>query len=487
MIDYERYLQIRQFHTQRGLTFAQIARELSIDPETAAKWARAETFTPRARPTRQSLLDAHKPTVRRLLEHHPYSAVQLLQRLRADEGYQGGLSILKDYVRLVRPPRAPAAFLTLTFAPGECAQVDWGYAGLMTIGSTTRRVSYFLMVLCYSRRLYLEFTLGEATEHFLACHHSAFAFFGGVPKTLLFDNLKTAVVSHPRGQAPIFNARYLDFAAHYGFTPKACNVRRANEKGRVENGIGYVQKNFLNGLTLPNSLSALNLAACAWTKDVANVRVHGETRARPDELFAAEKADLLPLSALPADTGVLRSVRATNRFRVVHQTNRYSVPHRYASARLLLKCYAERLCIYADEVLIATHPRSYERHRDFENPEHVKELLEQRRAARGGKQLQAFYALCPCAEAFQRQLCERRFNASSHVARILALEEIYGREKLVRALEDAFELEAFSSDYLVNLLEARERLTPQPGPLHLTRRADLLELELSAPDLGVYG
>ena len=159
----------------------------------------------------------------------------------------------------------------------------------------------------------------------------------------------------------------------------------------------------------------------------------------------------------------------------------------YASARLLLKCHAERLCIYAGEVLIATHPRSYERHRDFEKPEHVQELLEQRRAARGGKQLQAFYALCPSAEAYHRQLCERRLNAGTHVARILALEEIYGREKLVRTLEDACEMEAFSSDYLANLLEQRERLTPQPGPLHLTRRADLLELELSAPNLAVYG
>jgi transposase len=234
MISFELYHQVRQLHTQDGLTFAQIARELGLHSETVAKWARAETYAPRQRAARKSVLDAHKPTIRRLLEQHPYSSIQLFQRLRADENYQGGLSIIKDYVRIVRPVRAPAAFLTLAFAPGECAQVDWGYAGLMTIGSTTRRVSFFLMVLCHSRKLYLEFTLGEATEHFLCCHQNAFEFFGGVPKTALLDNLKTAILSHPRGQGPCFNPRYLDFAAHYGSPrkPATCapRTKRAGSK-----------------------------------------------------------------------------------------------------------------------------------------------------------------------------------------------------------------------------------------------------------------
>ena len=198
MISYELYCQIR-LRGERGLSFAQIARELELDEETVAKWARTKTYQPRQRTARPSKLDAHKATIRRLLEHHPYSATQIFQRLRAEEAYTGGLSILKEYVQRVRPVRAPA-FLTLAFAPGECAQVDWGCAGSMTVGSTTRRLSFFVMVLCHSRLLYLEFSLGEATEHFLACHQNAFDFFGGVPQKLLLDNLKTAVLSHPFGQ-----------------------------------------------------------------------------------------------------------------------------------------------------------------------------------------------------------------------------------------------------------------------------------------------
>ena len=103
------------------------------------------------------------------------------------------------------------------------------------------------MVLCHSRMAYVEFTCGEAMEHFLACHQNALEFFGGTPGVILIDNLKTGVLKHPFGERAVFNPRYLDFAAHYGFEARACNVRKANEKGRVENGVGYVKKNFLAG------------------------------------------------------------------------------------------------------------------------------------------------------------------------------------------------------------------------------------------------
>ena len=485
MISYELYCKIRLLHGERGLSFAQIARELHLDPETVAKWALAKSYRARLQAPRKSKLDPYKATIQRLLEHHPYSATQIFQRLRAEHAYGGGMSILKDYVRKVRPVRAPA-FLTLSFAPGECAQVDWGNAGSWPVGSTTRRLSFFVMVLCHSRLLYLEFTLGEATEHFLACHQNAFEFFGGVPQKLVHDNLKTAVLSHPRGESPIFNPRYLDFAAHYGFEPRACNVRKGNEKGRVENGVGYVKKNFLAGLQLPPHLDALNIAARQWMDTVANVRTHGATHGVPLELFAAEKPSLTPLASRPADTGVIRTVRATNRFRVVLDTNRYSVPSLYASQRLLLKCFAARLCVYHGEKLIATHTRSYDRRQDFENPEHVKELLDQRRAARDAHLLLGFYAISARGEEYYHQLQERRLNPRQHVAKIMALQDTYGVDKLRRALDDAFEFQAFSSDYIANLLEQRERFTPKPGPLHLTRRQDLLDLELAQADLSIY-
>lgn len=485
MIDYQTRCEIRRLHQQQGLNFQQIAKDLNIDPETAAKYARAEKFTPRKiTGKRASKLDPFKPMIARLLERHPYSATQIFQKLRAD-GYEGGFSILKEYVRLVRPVRHPA-FLTLAFEPGEAAQVDWGYAGRMQIGQTGRRLSFFVMVLSHSRMSYLEFTIGESMEHFLGCHRNALEYFGGVPRTLLIDNLKTGVVRHPFGENATFNARYLDFAAHYGFEPRACNVRKANEKGRVENGVGYVKKNFLAGLDIPPGLAAMNTAARHWLESIANVRIHAETRQTPLALFEKEKPVLGQLPAEGGDTSVTRLVRVTNRCRVTLDTNRYSVPSLYASQRLTLKLFGDRLCLYHAHNLIATHTRCYERQRDFENPEHVKELVDQRRRARDAKWLLNFYALSPQAEAYHQQLSVRSLNARNQINKIVALAEIYGSEKVGRAIEEAILSEAYACQYIENILIQRERFTPQPGPLHLTRRSDLLEIELSAADLSLY-
>lgn len=135
-------------------------------------------------------------------------------------------------------------------------------------------------------------------EHFLVCHEHAFATMNGVVDKIMVDNLESAVLQRLAGEAAVFNARYLDFARHFGFEIVACNVGKGNEKGRVENGIGYVKKNFLNGLEL-SDFSAINPAARIWLDTVANVRLHGETHLRPLEVFEQERAHLKPLTALP--------------------------------------------------------------------------------------------------------------------------------------------------------------------------------------------
>ena len=484
-VDYQTYCQIRLYHGEQRLSYAQIGRELMLDPETVSKYAKLASYPSPVKAQKGSILDPLKDQIVRWLERHPYSATQVYQRLKADHGYVGSFSVVKKYVRRVRP-RRHTAYLTLAFAPGEMAQVDWGCAGVIQIEGVPRRLSFFVMVLCYSRRMYLEFTCGEGMEHFLAAHQRGFEYFGGVPAKVLIDNLKTGVITHRFGEGAVFNQRYLDFAAYYGFEPRACNVAKANEKGRVENGVGYVKKNLLAGLELPGSLAAINSAGWHWLESVANVRIHGETRKIPNELFALEKPSLRALPLNSPDTSITREVRVSNRCRVVVDTNRYSVPFRYASQRLTLKLFSDRLCLYHEHNLVANHPRSYARYQDFENPDHVKELLDQRRAARDAKWLSNFYALHPRSEYYYQQLCVRNLNARIHVNKIVALSQIYGNQKVSQAIEDAIQSEAFSSQYIDNILQQRERHVPEPGPLHLTRRSDLLDLELSPADLSLY-
>jgi len=483
MIDYHRFCQIKHLHTHQGLNASQIARELSLDPRTVAYWLAQEHFHPRQSRPYTSKLDPFKPAVVRMLERHPYSAAQGFQHLR-EQGFDGGYSLVKAYVRMVRPKRQPA-FLKLAFAPGECAQVDWGAFGSVPVGQTQRRLSFFVMVLCYSRMLYVEFTVSQTMEHFLACHQHAFEFFGGVPQKVMVDNLKSAVLQRALGQAPVFNPKYLDFAHHTGFTIVPCNVGKGNEKGRVENGVGYVKKNFLAGLDIAD-FSALNPAARQWLDTIANVRLHGETRAQPTALWHKEQPSLRPLPLHPFDIATVTQVRASRQFRVTLETNHSSVPAHYAGQVLTLKTYPDRLCLYRGEQLIARHPRRYDRFQDVEDPDHPKPLLEQRKKARDHQLFRRFLALSSQAETYYRQLEARRLNPHHHVRKIVALSDIYPPEAVSRALEDALVYEAFSSDYIANLLEQRARFTPEASALHLTRRADLLEVRLAQPDLSIY-
>jgi transposase len=483
MIDYHRFCQIKHLHEHQGLNASQIARELSLDPRTVSYWLAQEHFCPRKPRQRPSKLDPFKAQIVRMLERYPYSAAQVFQHLRA-HGFDGGYSLVKVYVRTVRP-RKPAAFLSLAFAPGECAQVDWGAFGTVPVGQTHRRLSFFVMVLCYSRMLYVEFTVSQTMEHFLACHQHAFEFFGGIPHKIMVDNLKSAVLKRALGEAPVLNPKYLDFATHNGFTITPCNVGKGNEKGRVENGVGYVKKNFLAGLELPD-FSALNPAARHWLDTVANVRLHGETKATPTALWHKERPSLRPLPLHPFDIATVSQVRASRQFRITLETNRYSVPAHYAGHALTLKTYPDRLCIYLGDQLIARHTRRYDRFQDVEDPDHPKPLLEHRKKARDHQLFRRFLTLSPQAEAYYRKLEERCLNPHHHVRKIVALSDIYAPEAVARAMEDAFNYEAFSSDYIANLLEQRARFTPEASALHLTRRADLLEVQLAQPDLSIY-
>jgi len=480
MIDYATWCAIRD-GVAKHLSAAQMAHSLGLDIKTVRHWI-GRPYAPRAGAPRASKLDAFKGRIVGWLDAHALSAQQVYQRLR-EAGYGGGISIVKDYVHRVRP-RPREAFLTLAFAPGEVAQADWGEWGTIAVGNTRRRLSFFVMVLAFSRQMYVEFTLSQTMEQFLAAHVNAFQALG-VPRKVMVDNLRCAVLRHTRGEPAQFNPRYLDFARHFGFEIVACAPAKGNEKGRVERGIGYIKDSFLNGLELPD-IAALNAAVRVWLESVANVRVHRQTQRRPVDLWAEEQAHLQPVNPRPYDAGRVLAVRANRQFRVTLESNRYSVPARYAGQQVILKIYPDRLCVYHGEELIARHARSFERHLDIEDPDHPKALVAQRRHARDAQVLKRFLALSPLASKYHAELLQRRGHAIAHVRKIVALADIHGDDAVVRALTDALHFEAFSSEYIAHLIDARARRQPEASPLVLMRRQDVLELELPPADLSAY-
>jgi transposase len=489
MIDYQQFCQIKQ-HQAEGLKAAQIAAAEGLDERTARKWMAEPRYRPRQSASRPSKLDVYRDRIRAWLERHPFSAAQIYQKLR-QEGYAGGVTIVKDYVRLARPPRRPA-FLSLSFAPGECAQVDWGQYGTIPVGTTRRRLSFFVLTMGFSRLLFVAFTLSERMEQWLACHVRAFEFLGGVPRRIMIDNLRSAVLCHPPGGPACFHPRYLELAAHFGFEPVACPLGQAHHKGRVERSVGYIKHNLLDGQELAG-LPALELEGRRWLDEVANQRVHRDTRRKPAEAFVAEeKPALLPLPIRSFDSSVTLPVRASRQFRAEYDGNRYSVPSEYAGQLLTLKAYADRLLFYhraADSGahnLVAEHLRSYDRGRDVSNPEHERALLVERRRARSQQVYRRFLLLTPQADAFYAQLRERRLNPLVHLRKIVALVDVYGPAPVAQAIEDALHFQAFSSEYILHILQQRGRQQPPPGPLHLPHKQELLELELPEPDCSLY-
>jgi transposase len=482
MITYEQWQLIREKAGVHGLSAAQIAAQMHLTPRTVRHWLQ-EPYRLRKLSPRSSQLDPFKGRIMGWLQQHPYSAVQIHGRLR-QEGFNGGITIVKDYIQQVRP-RHQEAFLTLSFQPGECAQVDWGSWEMIDVENIRRRLSFFAMVLGYSRMLYVEFSLSQSQEHFLTAHRNAFEFFGGVPAKVMVDNCKTAVISHAFGMPPEFNTRYIDFARHYGFEVRACNVRKANEKGIVENAVGYIKGNFLKGRPV-TTFAPLQPAVRIWLDETANVRIHARTRKRPVELFVAEQAALKPLPVHPYDCASIRSVRVDRQFRVRFDGNRYSVPAKHAGGKLLLKACADSIRLYQGEALVAEHARRYGRGMDIEDIEHAKPVIERKRRAEARTLIRHFLELSPNAVIFYRELNKRQLTPTLHVRRIMALVDIHGPDEVRRAIDDAIEFRAFASEYIAHLLEQRRRRRPEPGPLHLSRKTDLLELRMPEPDLSIY-
>jgi len=193
MIDYPTYCEVQRLYRQEGLSVGQIADKLNLCYQTVDKWAKRASYQKAQSPPRSSKLDAYKDQVVAWLERHPFSAQQVLQKLK-ELGYDGQYGIVKQFVRRVRPVRKPA-YLMLKFAPGECAQVDWGSYGSMAVGSTHRRLSFFVMVLCHSRRMYVEFTLSEGMEQFLSCHRRALEYFDGTPARIMIDYVARNIIN----------------------------------------------------------------------------------------------------------------------------------------------------------------------------------------------------------------------------------------------------------------------------------------------------
>ena len=367
--------------------------------------------------------------------------------------------------------------------------MDWGSCGHITVDGTIRPLSVFVMVLSYSRRLYIEFTVSQEMEDFLRGHVNGFESFGGCcPKVILYDNLKS-VVTWRQKRLIQYNNRFLEFAGTYLFEPRACNPCRGNEKPRAETGVRYVKQNFLAGREF-RDLADLRVQAFHWLRDVANVRTHQTTRERPIDRFEQEKDLLQPVPRSPYDTRICRPVRVTHQIRVKFQTNTYTVPLGHVGQVLTLKAGPDRVWLYHADREVACHVRCYGRYRDIENPAHTKAILETKPKGRTHKERDEFLGLGSVAKTFLDGLVHKgQGNPDFHIAKLLGLVAEYGATPVLGAIQHAIHFKAFGADVVQNILYQRlgQGASPaRPNPLDLTTRPDLAAPTIDPPNLAKY-
>lgn len=482
-MDLHRWGEIRRLKEVDGLAERAIAEKLLISRGTVR---RALAGLPSQREPREvkSKLDPFKPAIEEILKEHPnLSGVRIFEKIKG-LGYCGGTTILREYLADQRGQHREA-FVRYETAPGEEAQVDWGYFGSLPFGDFVRKIYFFVMVLGYSRKLYVEFTVSQSLDVFLGCHLNGFKYFGGVPKTILYDNLKSVVISRYVNHIQ-FNQKFLEFAGYYLFAPKACNVRRANEKGKVESGVGYVKKNFLAGRDFKD-FADLEQQTREWLKQ-ANLRIHGTTGEMPEERFQKEKEFLLPLQPFDYDTTFPLRVKAYHDCRLRFDGNYYSVPSKYILLPLTLRAGKYEIKLFHQNLCIAAHRRSYGKNEKIDDPRHFADLLKIKKAARDSKLRDRFLALSPrCPEYFEGLLRLEK-NLKEEIRQIMRQADIYGAYEVIPAIEKALEYKAFGSVYIKNIIAQNraKRREKTILPLKLSKYPDLEDLEIEPKNLAYY-
>jgi transposase len=369
MITWEGWMDILTLY-RKGLSISEISRRTGHTRKTVRKYVQAKkppTYKPR--PKRPSILEPYKPYLRKRMAEGVFNCSKLWDEIRS-QGYHGGKTIVKEFVKPYRKSQKELATVRFETGPGEQAQIDWAHFGKIFHEGRWRKLYAFLMTLGYSRAMYLEFTTSKDTEHFLKCQMNAFCYFGGVPQEVLVA-IKSAVLWRD-GPRVGWNPRYLDFAAHYGFIPRACWPYRAQTKGKVENGIGYVRGNFWVGLKFTD-LADLNEQAQSWLNQVANVRIHQTTRAVPFERLREERDKLVPIDEVaPYDPSYITQRKVTKDCLVSYRGVRYSVPHPYVGKVVTIREPVEDgvIHIHFQAKRIATHPKSHKKGAYLINKEH---------------------------------------------------------------------------------------------------------------------
>jgi transposase len=480
MISPETRALIRRYFYAEHWKVGTIASELGVHPDTVRNAIESERF--HSASMRPSLADPYLGFVRQTLDEHPRLRATRIHAMLRDRGYTGSIVQLRRAVARLRP-RQQEPFLQLHTLAGEQAQVDWAHFGHVMVGRAKRALSCFVMTLSYSRALYLEFFFDQTMENFLRGHVHGFEAWGGQPRVILYDNLKSVVLER-RGDQIHFHPRLIELTGHYHFAARPCQVRAGNQKGRVERAIRYVRDSFWAGRVF-TTLAECNRQAWLWRDEVAHQRRWpGGDHRTVVEAFAEEQPRLLPPAQHPFSTECMVPVQSRKTIYVRFDLNDYSIPPQAVGRPLTLAASDTTVRILDGSVELARHVRSYDRHQLVLDPAHQDAVLALKR--------KAFHAT-PTGRLEQavpesRELLDLAFaqgeSAGTQTAQLMKLLDHHGAAALRRAIQEALARNTPRASSVAFLLRRQPRTAP--AALDLSRHPHLATLHVRPQDLETY-
>lgn len=477
--------EVLRLHLVEGKGIRAIARETKLCRKTVRKLLGLAKGKNKPKPTqpRVSIVAPYDDVIRKALDDcADIRAPAMLDRLR-NGGYQGGISVVRERLRQLRPRPKQEAFFTRSYGPGRMLQVDWADFGF-AIPGCARRVSAFVAALAYSRYLFIIFTLSQQMGSFLRCMDAALRFFGGRTEVDVFDNMGT-VVKERAGQVAVINPRFLEYARARGLGVHACTPRRPTEKPYVERPIGFVRTRFWPGRH-PTDLFDLNVQATRWRDDIANNRVHEETGKVPALVFKHEEsAKLQRVPENPFDTDDLFSTSVSKTFRVVFDRNKYSVPWRLNNQAVLVRGNEMEVAVWLGTKRIALHNRCWGVGQDVSHLSHEDGLLETKPRAAAGALPAELQQLGGVAAEYFKILAANSRSLRKEIERLVLLSELWGDAPTREAIATVMATGHVGAEYVEYVLRHTKGLSPGPEPLRLGNQ-ELDGIRLCEPDLARY-
>lgn len=482
MISEELRARIRRYFYAEHWKIGTIATQLGVHPDTVRNAIEASRFQARDF-VRPSVVDPYTGFIRDTLEQHPRLRATRIYQMIRDRGYSGSVIQLRRAVARMRPQvREP--FLQLHTFPGEQAQTDWAHFGQVQVGRAKRTLSCFVMTLSYSRALYLEFFFDQTMESFLRGHVRAFAAFGGQPRVILYDNLRSVVLER-RGNDIRFHPRIIECSGHYHFQPRPCQVRAGNQKGRVERAIRYIRDSFWAGRDFL-TLAHCNEQAWKWRDEVAHQRPWpGDPQRSVAEVFQQEERPRLLLSpqhCFPTDR--IETVSSHKTIYVTFDRNRYSIPPEAVGRTLTIAASDTSVRILDAGTVLAAHPRSYDSGQQVLDPVHRDAVLGFKRKAAQSMPAGWLEQAIPEVRTLLDLAFARGQSAGHQTQRLHRLVEEYGVPAVREAVVQALQRDTPTAASVAFLLRTRQRT--HSVPVDLSRHPEVHSLVVRPHSLASY-